>query len=396
MYLDDSESDEVFRGTVRQWLRENLPEGWLSGRRREPARLGDRFAFRHDWHRRLYGGGWMGIHWPKADGGRGLSMAEQLIFNEELATAKAPQIANWVGVELVGPTLIRWGDFEQKAIYLPRILDGSDIWCQGWSEPDAGSDLTAVGCTAIRQGNTFRIDGHKRWISWAQFASHCMVLTRTGDPQLRHKTLSCFIVPLNSPGVLVRPILMANEEAEENDLLLDSVVVPAANMVGPLNGGWQIVLTAMALARGTATLARTVELEIFFQRLLQMARVPREMDQPALADPRLRQRLIDLWVRIEALKYLVYRKVGEIQRGSEAGPAASAEKLIWSQLSQDLTELALHIEGAKGLLNLPLDSETWPGEWSQKYFRAKATAIEGGTDEIQCNTIARRVLGVMT
>lgn len=390
---EEIESEEAFRVSARAWLRANLPDGWLAGPRREPRRLVDRFKFRHEWHRRLYRGGWMGLHWPKCCGGRGLSLVEQILFNEEAAAVEAPPIANWVGVELVGPTLIRWGSEEQQQNYLPRILSGDDIWCQAWSEPNAGSDLANVETTAVREGGDFLITGHKRWTSWAQFASHCVVLSRTGSSSLRHKSLSCFIVPLSQPGITICPIAMANREAEENDVYFSQVRVPAQNMLGPLDDGWRVVLTAMEHARGTATLFRAVELEGMLKRLLRSAKTARA--GAGLADCRIRHRLTLLQTEIEALTCLAYRKLGELKKGLNTTATASVEKLIWSRLSQEITGLALQLEGLNALTGSSDNDEIWPGQWCDSLFRAKGTAIEGGTDEIQRNIIARRVLDLM-
>ena len=263
--------DQDFRLRVRRWLTANLPANWLSGHRKEPEAMEERFAFRREWHRRLHAGGWLGLQWPKAYGGQGLSLNEQLIFNEEAMRVEAPSVADWVGVELIGPSLLHWGTEAQKSRYLPRILSADDVWCQGWSEPDAGSDLINISTTATETNDGFVLDGHKRWTSWAQFADHCVVLARTGDPAQRHRTLSCFIVPIPSPGLSIKPIAMANGQAEENDLFLDQVTVPREAMLGPLNGGWRVVLTAMECARGTATVMRTMELRAMQHQLLQMA-----------------------------------------------------------------------------------------------------------------------------
>jgi alkylation response protein AidB-like acyl-CoA dehydrogenase len=400
MDLRETAEERAFRASIRDWLAKHLSLQWGGEDRREPAQLFDRFAFRRKWHRKMYQGGWLGLHWPKQYGGRGLSLIEQLIANEELAKAEAPQIANWVGVELVGPTLIRWSSEAQKRAYLPRILNGSDVWCQAWSEPGAGSDLTAISTTATEDGDGWIINGAKRWISWAQFAHFCIVLARVGDPQLRHRSLACFIVPLDAQGVTVNPIPMMNGEAEENDVIFDAVRVPRENLVGPPSGGWNVVLTAMGLARGTATLMRAVELEVMFQKAARMAKLMPDPEDCALSRPRVRRQLVRLQTRIEALKYLAYRKIGDLESSTNFNAVASTEKLVWSRLSQELTELALHIQGPHALIasngsnGSNGSEETWPGFWRQSYLRAKANAIEGGTDEIQKNTIAKQILGM--
>jgi len=394
MDLRETPEERAFRASIKDWLAEHLPLLWNGDGRREPAELFHRFTFRRKWHRKMYEGGWIGLDWPQEYGGRGLSLVEQLIVNEEIARAEAPPIANWVGVEIVGPTLIKWGSDAQKRTYLPRILNGSDVWCQAWSEPGAGSDLTAISTTAVEDADGWTINGAKRWTSWAQFAHYCMVLARVGDPQLRHRSLGCFIVPLDTRGITIKPIPMMNGEAEENDVIFDAVRIPHENLVGTPTGGWSVVLTAMGCARGTATLMRAVELEVMFQNVARMARRMPNPAESALSRPGVRRQLVRLRTRIEALKYLAYRKIGDLESTANYNAVASTEKLIWSRLSRELTELALHIQGPHALIASAAGGETWPGFWRQSYLRAKANAIEGGTDEIQKNTIAKQILGI--
>jgi alkylation response protein AidB-like acyl-CoA dehydrogenase len=391
MNLTETPAEREFRRRVRSWLADNLPEGWAEGRRAEPRRLQERFQFRHAWHKRLNEGGWIGLHWPVEYGGKGLSSVEQLIFHEEMAKAEAPPVANWVGIELVAPSLMRWGSDEQKRHFLPRIMSGEHVWCQAWSEPGAGSDLTAATTRAERDGDDFVINGRKRWISWAQFATHAAVLVRTGDPALRHKSLSCLIVPLDTPGITVRPIPMLNGEAEENDVFFENVRVPASALFGPLNGGWSVVLTAMAAARGSTSLVRIVDLQVQLGKMVRQA-ASRAGNRFLLDDSHLRRRLARLEARLQGLKYLAYRKTAEIEAGEPDGAAGSTEKLLWSELSQELTEVALHLEGPRVLIGGHVEEDTWFGHWREAYMRAKGTSVEGGTSEIQRNTIARRVL----
>lgn len=383
-------SEAEFRSELRTWLAANLPEVWHSAKA-EPARLADRFAFRHGWHRRLYAGGWLGLRWPKPHGGRELTLSHQIIFNEECARFEVPAVANWVGLELVGPTLIAWGTAFQKEHYLPRILNGEHVWCQGWSEADAGSDLAAIATTAKAPNGCFVIDGRKRWASWAAFASHCMVLARTGPVDKRHAALTAFIVPLTSPGVLVRPIRMANEEAEENEVLLQSVRVPAENIVGTINGGWPVALTGMEHARAATVSMRMVEVLSSVNRLLRVARKQAAGSSDGRLEARVRERLMRVVVRAEALQQHAHRQAGPGSRADLAA-AAATDKILWSSVVNDIANVGLHIEGPLGLMSIRRHEELWPGEWTQRYFRAKGTAIEGGTTEIHRELIARRLL----
>jgi alkylation response protein AidB-like acyl-CoA dehydrogenase len=391
MDLRDAPEQAELRRRARDWLDHNLPPGWAEGRREEPADLRERFAFRHRWHVALYRGGWLGLQWPRRYGGPGRSVLDQLVLNEELARREAPPIANWVGVELVGPTIMRFGSDEQRDRLLPRILDGSHVWCQSFSEPEAGSDLAAVSTAARPADGGFVITGRKRWTSWAQFGHFTLLLARTGDPELRHRSLSCFTVPLDAPGLRITPIRMIYGDAEENELELDGVRAGPGDLLGELNGGWRVLLYSLSLSRGMVTLTRTVGLQSWLLRLWRSARALPSPDRPALDDPSVRQAFAGLFVRVEALRYLSYRKVGETDQDTP-GPIACAEKLVWSELTRDLTDLALRVQGPLAQAETDLGEGSWPGQWQYEYFRAKANAVEGGTSEIQRNTIARAIL----
>lgn len=394
MDLRESPAEAQLRASARSWLAGNLPAGWREGLAREPADMRERFAFRHAWHQELFRAGWMGLHWPVRYGGRGLSLREQVILNEELARVEAPPIANWVGVELVGPTLMRWGSEAQRSEHLPRILDGSHVWCQAFSEPEAGSDLAVVATTARRDGEAYVIRGCKRWTSWAAFADFTLLLARTGAVEERHRGLSTFIVPMSAAGLTVRPLRMAYGSAEENELLLEDVVVPVSSMVGRPGEGWSVLLHSLGLSRGLTTLTRVVALQGLFVKLIRLAHRRPRHGPPAIDDPTVRRRLGELYARIQALRFLAYRGLDEAAEASSPGPMGSVEKLAWSGLTQDLSELALQIQGPGARLPQDLGDGTWPGQWQYELLRAKASAIEGGTTEIQRNTIARRLLGL--
>jgi alkylation response protein AidB-like acyl-CoA dehydrogenase len=394
MNLRDSPAEAQLRAAARRWLADHLPAGWREGLAREPADLRERFAFRHAWHQELFRAGWVGLHWPERYGGRGLSLGEQVVFNEELARVEAPPIANWVGVELVGPTLMRWGSELQRSEHLGRILDGAHVWCQAFSEPEAGSDLAVVVTCATRDGESYVIRGCKRWTSWATFADFTLLLARTGSVEARHRGLSMFIVPMSAAGMTVRPLRMAYGSGEENELLLEDVVVPASSMVGRPGEGWSVLLHSLGLSRGLTTLTRVVALQGLFVKLVRLAHRRPQYGNPASDDPSVRRRLGELYARIQALRFLAYCGLDEAGGASSPTPMGSVEKLAWSALTQDLSELALQIQGPGARLLEDLGDGTWPGQWQYELFRAKASAIEGGTTEIQRNTIARRLLGL--
>jgi len=391
----ENEQQRTFRDRARSWLKSNLPAGWEKGSKQEPTDADERLAFRLDWHKKLYQGGWLGLTWPVEWGGQGLGQTYQLIFNEELARHETPPMASWVGVELLGPTLIEFGTTKQKQDYLPGVLSGDDIWCQGFSEPDAGSDLFAIKGTARKIEGGWRLDGRKKWTSWAQYSKYCLVLMRTGSEKARDKALSTFIMPMDTPGLTVVETRMIDGDKEENELIMENVILPHDALVGPLNGGARVVMRNMSFARGIGTIERTLILEMILKKLRRSAKILPTPEAPAYARGEIRSRLVNLHSRIQALKYMGYRKVSEMEEGGAKGPVASVEKLVWAETNQALSRLAMDVIGAGGLLEChDLGDGTWPGYWLKEFFRSRGGAIEGGSNEIQKNTIAKRVLNV--
>ncbi|MTD56056.1 acyl-CoA dehydrogenase family protein [Amycolatopsis pithecellobii] len=384
--MDFRETDEEtrFRLELRKWLA-SVPHR-RQGSADDSDTVAMRFTAGRRWHSALAEGGWLGLDWPTEYGGRGLDGAYQIILNEELDAIDAPQLATWVGVELVAPTLLRWGSPAQRERHLPPILAGTEVWCQGFSEPDAGSDLAAVQTTATRTETGFVLTGHKQWTSWAQFAQYALVLARTGEESARHRALTCFIVPLSAPGVRVTPIPMLYGDAEECDVHLDSVHVPADAVVGEVDQGWQVVMTSLSLARGAATLARIRTLGSLYRHFATETLAART------AHDVLPQPLALTGARLEALRFLAYRKIGEMVEDGEPGPIASTEKLLWARFSTQLAELALDSAGLLGVT----EAGPWGGStgWRRHLYRSFANEIEGGTNEIQRTIIARHVLGL--
>jgi len=395
--MNTYESDEelAFRTRAKSWLVDHLPAGWENGDKQEPTDADERLEFRLAWHKKLYQGGWLGLTWPKEWGGQGLNQTYQLIFNEELALHETPPMASWVGIELLGPTLLEFGSTKQKLDYLPGVLSGQDIWCQGFSEPDAGSDLFSIKGTATKIEGGWRLDGRKKWTSWAQYSKYCLVLMRTGSENARDKALSTFIMPMDAVGLTVVETKMIDGDKEENELIMDGVVLPHDALVGSLNAGAQVVMRNMAFARGIGTIERTLILEMILKKLRRSAKVLPSLYAPAYDRGDIRSRLANLHSRIQALKFMGYRKVSEMEEGGAKGPVASVEKLVWAETNQALSRLAMDIIGPGGLLETTdLGDGTWPGYWLKEFFRSRGGAIEGGSNEIQKNTIAKRVLNV--
>ncbi|MEU6131761.1 acyl-CoA dehydrogenase family protein [Saccharopolyspora sp. NPDC047091] len=379
--IDDAVRAE-FRGRLRAWLPENLP------RTPEPDGVEDRFWWRHAWHRTLHRGGWIGVDLPAELGGHGLDALHRAVLIDELTAADAPPIANWVGVELVAPTLVAWGSAEQRAEHVPAILDGGSVWCQAFSEPEAGSDLAAVTTRATPDGDGFVLRGRKRWSSWSRFADQVLVLARTGSTEARHKALSCFIVPLARPGVSVRPVPMLYGDAEESDIVLDDVRVGADALVGELDRGWSVLMTSLSLARGLSTLTRVGALRRALARLIS-ERIE-SCGSAADLPPTEVMALTDFHARAEALRGLAYRKVADLAADGVPGPVASTEKLLWGELSRQVAEHAVLLGGLDALA----PSGGMATGWLLELYRGIGNAIEGGTSEIQRTTIARHVLGL--
>src|SRR5262245_17296405 len=340
-----SAAEEAFRAEVRAWLQVNLPAGWGTPAYRKPESGAEKIAASKAWQATLHRGGWAGITWPREFGGRGATLVEQLIFNEECAAANAPDSINLsVALGLVGPTLMACGTPEQQAHFLPRILRGDDIWCQGFSEPNAGSDLAALKTRGEVRGDHVVVTGQKIWTSFAQYADWCILIVRTNpNAPRKHDGLSFLLVDMTSPGITIRPLVEMTGEAWFNEVFFDDVRVPRAHVVGEIDKGWDVVLTTLAHERGgTAPHAR---LRRELQQLIALARRTRRDTAPATADPDVRQVLGGLAVEVQLAKLTAYRNVTGIQRTGKPGPEGSILKLFWSELEQRLMDTAAELLG---------------------------------------------------
>lgn len=388
MDLSFSPGEEAFRAELRAWLAANRPPDPF-----EPATLAEEVAYLVDWQRRLAAAGWVAVHWPKEYGGRGASVVENYIFQEEMARARAPEIIGRIGVNLVGPTLIRHGTDVQKSRHLPKILSADEIWCQLFSEPNAGSDLTALRCKAERDGDSFAITGQKVWTSYAQFARWGILLARTDPTAPKSKGISFFIVDMHSPGISVRPLKQLTGSDEFNEVFLDNVRVPAENLVGEPNRGWEIAQTTLAHERGMSARQLVVH-RVLLDELITLARRRQVDGTCAAAHPLVRQHLAQAVIEIELLKLHNWRTLTELLRRGKPGPESSVVKLFWSEMSQRLHDTAMQILGAHGQL-MPGDPHAVArGRWPRSYLYYRAGTIFAGTSEIQRNIIAERVLGL--
>ena len=388
-----SAADLQFRDELRQWLRDNLPEGWGTSVF-EPEDEDENALFRLEWERKLYRGGWNGIAWPQKYGGRGATLIEQAIFAEETARARAPEGLNIIGRNLVATTLLHHGTEEQRQRFLPKIVSGAEVWCQGFSEPNAGSDLASVRCQAVSDGDHFVINGQKTWTSFAQYAQWCIVLARTDPSAAKHKGISFLLVDMKTPGITIRPLKQISGESEFNETFFDDVRVPVSNLVGELNDGWKIAMTTLTYERGPEdALGRQIRFKQELDLLLATAAKLKRGDVRAIDEPVLRQKLGKSIIDLELMRLICLRSFSKALKGEPRGPDSSMNKLYWSHVVQGMYEIALETLGPLApLANDPLS----PGEgrFQLSFLRSKAFTIYSGSSEIQRNIIAERMLGM--
>jgi alkylation response protein AidB-like acyl-CoA dehydrogenase len=385
----------AFRDDVRDWLKRNIPRDWIE-RIRGGADVPrpEAYEFLRDWQRRMYEAGLVGLTWPVEYGGRGLTFMEELILAEEMAVAKAPPILNILGVGMAGPTIVAYGTEEQKKRYPPKILSCEEIWCQGYSEPNAGSDLASLQTRAVRDGDHFVINGQKVWTSIAHMSDFMMLLARTDPDAPRHKGITYFLLDMKTPGVTVKPLRQLTGDAEFNEVYFDSVRVHESQVLGGLNNGWQVGLTTLMFERLALGFGLQVRLRIALDGLIDLARGTQRNGRPASKDATIRQKLAQLWIDTEAFKYTGARAVTKLLKGELPGPEASTGKMGWVDAHQRLQEVAMDIQGPYSQLARGSRWAVADGLWQHTFLRSRANSIEGGTTEIQKNIIGERVLGL--
>lgn len=404
MSLTYTPEAEAFRVEVRSWLEENLPQGWGSEGFEMSAE--DRKEFNASWPAKLYGGGWICASWPKEYGGRGLDVLQNVVLAEEFARLKAPLRADFFGDTLVGPTILQWGTEEQKKEFLPKILKGETRWCQGFSEPNSGSDLASLKCSAVLDGDEWVINGQKVWTTQAQHADYVFLLARTDPAAAKHKGISYLLVPMRQPGVEVRPITQPDGTAEFNEVFFDNARCPKDNVVGGVNNGWAVTNTTLAHERG---MSATTSYRRFEDEYRLMAEAAQETG--AINDPVVRQRLMKFYTKIQILRINGLRSLSNtLAKKKDPGlsGASVANKMFWSEMHRDAMELALDIFGAHSMLaDVGPAKGTWPatarlpgrGTYSTSsmvsaFFFSRSETIWGGTAEIQRNIVGERVLGL--
>ena len=389
MNFDFTEEQEAFRKDVRQWLERNLPDD-LRGSAFASSRADVQEVRRlRAWQKTMAEAGYVGMDWPREFGGRGASLMEMIILYQEMARAESPQLVNRGGVSMLGPTLMKYGTPAQQKRFLPKILTADELWCQGFSEPNAGSDLANLQTRAVRDGDHFVVNGQKVWTSMAHVAEWCFLLVRTDPDAPKHKGISFFLVDMKTPGITVRPLRQMTGEAEFNEVFWDNVRIPAENLVGKLNEGWSVAITTLAYERDLLTHIRQISLKNALHRMLRLAR-----EQGRGGDRVIRQKLAGLWIGEQALQMNAYRSLTRILRGGQPGPEGSTSKLYWSQLDQELAQLGTDLLGPYAQI---AEGSPWAvdeGQWEFYALLAQASGIRAGTSEILRNILAERVLGL--
>jgi len=384
---------QAFRERVRAWLEANVPPGWTSLGSTEVPRAAAYELIRR-WQGKLFEGGFIGVTWPREYGGQGLTFVEEMILHEEMALRKAPPILNILGVGMAGPTIIAYGTEEQKKRYPAKILSCEEIWCQGYSEPNSGSDLASLQTRAVKDGDHYVINGQKVWTSLAHVADWMMLLARTDPSAPRHKGLTYFLLDMHAPGVTVKPLKQITGDAEFNEVFFDNVRVHERQVLGEVDNGWAVGLTTLMYERLALGFGLQVRLRIALESLIEMGRRVEKTGRAVTRDPLLRQKLAQLWIDTEALRYTGARAITKLLRGELPGPEASAGKMGWVETHQRLQELAMEIEGPYSQLTRGSDRAIDGGVWQYGFLRSRANSIEGGTTEIQKSIIGERVLGL--
>jgi alkylation response protein AidB-like acyl-CoA dehydrogenase len=404
MTLEYTPEAEAFRVEIRQWLTDNLPAGWSDeGFEMTPE---ERKAFNESWPAKLYGGGWICASWPTEYGGKGLSTLENVVLAEEFANVKAPLRADFFGDTLVGPTILQYGTEEQKKTFLPQILKGQVRWCQGFSEPNSGSDLASLKTSAVLDGDEWVINGQKVWTTGAQHADYVFLLARTDPTAPKHKGISYMLVPMRQPGVEVRPIVQPDGTAEFNEVFFDNAKCPKDNVVGGVNNGWVVTNATLAHERGMSATTGYRRFEDEYKLMVDMATA-----NGTITDAKIRQRLVKYFTKIEILRINGLRSLSTSLAGKKDPSMAAlgaTNKMFWSEMHREAMELALDISGANSMLvDAGHPGGTWPGNQRLKrrdgypvspmmstFFFSRSETIWGGAAEIQRNIVGERVLGL--
>jgi alkylation response protein AidB-like acyl-CoA dehydrogenase len=382
-----SAAEEAFRAELRAFLEANLPRGAIAGASGAGA-MDELVALDRRFQKELFDAGYAGLSWPREYGGRGASLIEQIVFLEETARAKAPLPVNLAGLTMAGPVLIKHGTPEQKERFLRPILRCEEIWCQGFSEPGAGSDLAALRTSAVLDGDDFVVNGQKVWTSFAHYADWCMLLARTDPAAPKHRGISFLLVDMRSPGITIRPLRQISGDDDFNELFFDNVRVPRGNLIGEVNGGWDIAITCLMHERATLTFQRQLQSRTAWSEMLG------RLSADTRRDPVARQRLAQIHCESEIIRLTAYRNLTVQLRGLPPGPEGSIEKLFWSEMYQRQLELMLELLGPYAQLMPGSARAVDDGRWPHLFLYSRGRTIAAGTSEVQRNIVAQRVLGL--
>lgn len=393
MDLNFTAEDVAFRKHVRAWLEKNVPKTELKT-------LEERKA----WHRKLYDAGFIGMGWPKEYGGFGARPMQQAIVADEMTRAHAPAPVNGLGISICGPTIIAHGSEWQKQRYLKKILTGEEIWCQLFSEPNAGSDLASLRMRAEDKGDYFEVNGQKTWTSGGFISDWGILIARTDPKAPKHQGISFFLINLHQPGVEVRPLKQITGGSEFSEVFFTNARIEKENLVGKLNQGWQIAQTTLGYERGTGTLNRVTGYMISLRRLVDVARALKKNGHAAIEDPRVRQKLGRAFVELEVMRYSGLRTLSRLEKGQSPGPESSIAKLYYSEYDKRFHEWAMEILGPYGtaIEGIPAkfasaeraDAQGLPNVWGANFLHSRGPTIYAGTSEIQKNILGERVLGL--
>ncbi|ONI88999.1 acyl-CoA dehydrogenase [Actinosynnema sp. ALI-1.44] len=386
MDFRDSAAEAAFRAKLRDWYAQNFDPAGKSGSGRPEV------DHMRAWSRKLHDAGYVGLTWPKEYGGAGLSPGYQAIYFEEMARAQAPEHIGVIGLNMAGPTIMAWGTTEQKQRYLPKLLSGEEIWCQGFSEPGSGSDLAAARTTAVLDGDHWVVNGQKVWSSWAHIADWCILVVRTDQAAKKHEGLSYLLVDMHAPGVEVRPLRQITGDPEFNEIFFTDVRVPKESILGNPGDGWKVAMTTLLHERGTLAFALVGQLRQHFTSLVELARQPASDGSVPADDPVVRDAIAREWIELQALAFTNYRTLTTLLAKGQPGPESSVVKLVWSEANQRLTKLARGLQGLSGMLDDK--GGVRDGYWQYRQLRSRGNTIEAGTSEILRNIVAERVLGL--
>lgn len=393
MDLRDSAEEADFRAAARSWLESHLPEGWGTPDYKKPASPEEEVAFLKAWQRQLFDGGWAGLDWPVEYGGRDVGILQNMIWQEEYTRLRGPnQISLSVGSSLVGPTLMACGTDQQKERFLAPILKGEEVWCQGFSEPNAGSDLASLKTRGEVVGDHVVVNGQKTWTSFAHQSDWCILVVRTNPEAKKHQGLTFLLLDMKTPGISIRPLIEMTGHAWFNEVFFDDVRIPVENVVGEVDRGWEIVVTTLSVERGSSS--QHARLEADLDLLIEATkRMPRG-DGRVADDPRVRERVAGFAAEMMVMRMSAYRNAWRIHEEGLPGPEGSTLKVFWSELDQRLKQAALEILGPRAMVPegdpLALDE----GYWAYESLWSRAATIYAGTSEVQRNIIANRVLGL--